>query len=187
MSLSWLFRRGSGKMRTSRQPLFQATNWRRSARSVWVTLVLVIVVPLVLSGGLTWQTVPGLSGLGISALAISEWRMRQMGVRFTSSALELVRPLSTTRLGWSEIGGFERGEFGGSYGIYARLNKRSLGQLGGRHVRLPAFPSTPGRKILDRWIGPCELLYGNRRIAEDEIAPFLNEQLAHAGVLSPPA
>lgn len=86
-----------------------------------------------------------------------------MGVRFTADAVELVRPLNTTRVPWSHIVGFEEGSFEGSYGIYAHMSSRSLGQLGifsaacaGAPVRLcpstPAAPATSNRHVALRQV-----------------------------------
>jgi hypothetical protein len=68
--------------------------------------LLILALAGSISTGILWHVGLALLLFG-PPIAICEWRITRMGFRITDEAIELVRPLNRTRIGWDDIERFD--------------------------------------------------------------------------------
>jgi hypothetical protein len=163
-------------------PVLRGANWRKQARTLYVALTAFLVIPHAIASGLDVHGLPATVAVLGGLYLLCDWRVRKMGLRITDDGLEAIRFVDTVRVRWDEIAGFFTRPAGfGLWGDFTiRVHRKAL--LGKRIPRgvgmaLPTVMIIGQTNPIGRWIGPCDLVGPNQRVAQADIVHYLTTAL----------
>jgi hypothetical protein len=155
--------------------------WLVQSRVICGIVLGTLTIPGVLAHGLSLSGLPATAAF-LAAVALPwEWRARKMGLRITDEGIAATRAVDTVHLKWSEIAAFFARDVGlwGDQTIHVQRKRFPDRRVrDGIGMRLPTLMIVTKNNPIGRWAGPCDLLYGERRIPQKQVVAFLTDQLS---------